>query len=587
MSTKQFQSTGDIVLPALRGLARSSPWLHLLEQERVVFRKSTQPKVTILSGGGSGHEPTHAGFVGEGMLDAAVAGTIFASPSTKQIDAGLRAIASDKGTLIVVKNYTGDVIHFGLSAERAKAQGRDVEVVIVGDDVAVGRTQGGLVGRRGLAGTVLVHKIAGAAAEAGHSLKTVAAIARAVVANTVTVGASLDHCNVPGRPFETNLNGDEFEIGMGIHNEAGVHKKSPLPTVPELVSELLPLLLAQDDKERAFVPFGGSDDVILVVNNLGGISNLEMSYAAEAVTDILKEKYGISPARTITGSFITALNGPGLSISLLNASKAKTAVEGSPDIVALFDAPARASGWNQQARPQEWTGKLQIAQGAPPHQAAAKSGVTADPTAFASMLEHAIEAVFAVEPKVTEYDTVAGDGDAGETLVAGGKAIREALKSGAIQTDDGVNAISDIAELVESSMGGTSGGLYSIFLSALAQGVRDSGASALSVDTFRRACQTALNSLYHYTKARTGDRTLIDALAPFVQTLSEGGDFASAVAAARDGANSTRKLAAKFGRASYVSAEEFKKYDSEGGLPDPGAVGLAALLDGMLKGYSS
>jgi dihydroxyacetone kinase len=543
--------------------------------------------VTLLSGGGSGHEPTHAGFVGEGLLDAAVAGTIFASPSTKQIAAGLNAIASEKGTLIVVKNYTGDIIHFGLAAERMKAQGHEVEVVIVGDDVAVGKTQGGLVGRRGLAGTVLVHKIAGAAAEAGKSLKEVAAIARAVVANTVTVGASLDHCNVPGRQFETNLSHEEIEIGMGIHNEPGVHKESPVPSVPDLIASLLPLLLSQEDKERAFVPFAGNDDVILVVNNLGGISNLELSYATEVATNILKEKYNISPARTITGAFITALNGPGFSLTLLNASRARAAVEGHPDILGLFDAPARASGWNQHAKTNDWTGKLHITEEAAVHKSTEKSGVTANPKVFTNMLEAAIENVMKVEPKVTEYDTIAGDGDAGETLVSGGNAIRAALKTGEIRLDDGVNSISDIAEVVESSMGGTSGGIYSIFLSALAQGVRDSGAKSLNVDTFRRASQQALNSLYAYTKARIGDRTLIDALAPFVHTLSETADFGAAVRAADEGANSTRKLEAKFGRASYVSPEELKKYDGEGGLPDPGAIGLAALLDGLLRGYNS
>lgn len=593
MSSKQFVSNGDIVLPALKGLVRTSPWLTLIESERVVFNSSSAPtgsngneKVTLISGGGSGHEPTHAGFVGDGMLDAAVAGTIFASPSTKQIYAGLKAVESSKGTLIVVKNYTGDVIHFGLAAERAKAQGIPIEVVIVGDDVAVGKAQGGLVGRRGLAGTVLVHKIAGAAASRGDDLSKVAAIARSVIANSVTIGASLDHCNVPGRQFETNLKSDEYEIGMGIHNEPGVKKTSPLPTIPSIVEEMLTLLLSTTDSDRSFVPFNSSDDVILMVNNLGGISNLELTYTTEVVTEQLKQKFNIVPSRTVAGAFITALNGPGFSITLLNASRVGN------NVIELFDTPTQASGWNNSTTTTQWDSvKGGVIHTAPGPDTAAKSGkssgVSANPELFASILKSGVESVLKEESKITEYDTIAGDGDCGETLANGGNAILKALSKNEIQTSDGVNAVGDIAEIVEDSMGGTSGGLYSIFLHGLAHGLQKSNASSLSAEAFASATKIALDSLYVYTKARTGDRTLIDTLAPFVETLNSTKDFSAAVKAAVDGANSTRKLDAKFGRASYVSKEELRRFDSEGGLPDPGAIGLGALLQGFLSAYQS
>jgi dihydroxyacetone kinase len=592
MSSKQFDSSGDIVLPALKGLCRSSPWLSLIESERVVYRTASgansgnEPKVTIVAGGGSGHEPTHAGFVGDGLIDAAVAGTIFASPSTKQIYAGLKAVESPKGSLIIAKNYTGDVIHFGLAAERAKAQGGKNEVIIVQDDVAVGRTQGGLVGRRALAGTVLVHKIAGAAAAKGLELGQVADIARSVVGNLVTIAASLDHCNVPGRQFETNLKADEFEIGMGIHNEPGIKKASPIPSIPQLVSELLPMLLSQEDSDRAFVPFNKTDDVVLLINNLGGVSNLELSYAAEVTTEQLREKYGVVPKRTVVGTYITALNGPGFSITLLNASRAGS------NVLELFDAPAKATGWNHgTTTASDWApvekGEIPTTAGPETIKHETPSGVKANSELISAMLTAGVQSVMKEEPRITKYDTVAGDGDCGETLNDGGNAILKALKEGSIRLSDGVNGIADIADLVEDSMGGTSGGLYCIFLSALAKGVRDTGSSTLDEKTIASASKAALESLFNYTKARKGDRTLVDALQPFVETLNAGKGFPAAVKAAVDGADSTRKLEAKFGRASYVSKDELKQFDNEGGLPDPGAIGLGALLSGLLSAYEA
>lgn len=604
MSNKQFPISHDIVTQSLKALVRANPNLALLEHDKVVFLQSSakessnKKKVSLVSGGGSGHEPTHAGFVGTGLLDAAVAGSVFASPSTKQIFAGLQAVASPEGTLVVVKNYTGDVIHFGLAAERfrAKTHGK-VEVVVVGDDVSVGREKGGMVGRRGLAATCLVHKIAGAAAQAGHDLASVAAIARGVASNSVTIASSLDHCNVPGRPFETNLNAEEIEIGMGIHNEAGVKKVSPIPSVPNLLKSILPMLVDQADKDRAFVDFAKSDDVILVVNNLGGLSNLELGYITDVVVEQLGENFNITPKRVAFGAFITALNGAGFSVTLLNATKASSKANGA-DIVELFDAPANAPGWNAatfttaEAKKIADSGKLNAVQ--PPAEGpltSSNSGLKIDASQFKTLVAAALEQVKKEEPKITKYDTVAGDGDCGETLVSGANAITAAFEgkySSELRLDDAVDTFLDLGEIVEDSMGGTSGGLYSIYLNALAQGLKEnaSGSSTVSSALFAKAAPFALEQLYKYTGARVGDRTLIDALTPFVETLSETkGDFAKAVKAAQDGADSTRKLAAKFGRASYVSEEEFKQFDSEGGLPDPGAVGLAALLTGALSAY--
>ncbi|SCU93996.1 LAMI_0E16314g1_1 [Lachancea mirantina] len=586
MSHKQFKSDGNIVTPYLKGLARSNPGLTLIEHDRVVYRTASAPgsgnppKVTLISGGGSGHEPTHAGFVGDGALDAIAAGAIFASPSTKQIFSALKAVESPKGSLIIVKNYTGDIIHFGLAAERAKAAGMNVELVAVGDDVSVGKKKGSLVGRRGLGATVLVHKIAGAAAAHGLELRDVAKVAQSVVDNSATIAASLDHCTVPGHKPENMLGPDEYEIGLGIHNESGTQKLSPLPSIPELVSKMLPIVLGKDE-DHSFVKFEPKDDVILLVNNMGGISNLELGYAAEVISEQLIKNYHIIPKRTITGTFITALNGPGFGITLLNAGKA------GPDIIKYFDYPTTASGWNQTYHnAADWKvlaeGKVPTAPSLETPRNEKPSGVKADYDTFAKILKAGIERVNAVEPKVTWYDTIAGDGDCGTTLVSGGKALEEAISDRTLRLQDAAHGIEDIAYIVEDSMGGTSGGLYSIYLSALAKGVQDSGHKQLTVDTFRTASKDALDALYCYTRARPGYRTLIDALQPFVAALNSGSDLRSAATAAHEGAEKTRKMDALVGRASYVAKEELRKLDSEGGLPDPGAVGLAALIDGLV-----
>ncbi|VVT50890.1 uncharacterized protein SAPINGB_P002914 [Magnusiomyces paraingens] len=633
---KQFpyDSTTDVVLPALKSLVRSNPNLTLLEREKVVVRSAdtyNERKVTLISGGGSGHEPTHAGLVGPGLLDAAVCGQVFASPSTKQVLAGIEALVpSSLGTLVVVKNYTGDVINFGLAAERAQSNGRKVRVVVVQDDVAVGRKKGGLVGRRGLAGTVLVHKIAGAAAQRSgkepekYTLDAVANVAQSVADNLVTVAASLEHCNVPGRAFSTSLGAQEMEIGMGIHNEPGAKKLESIPTVKELITkELLPLLLNPKDEDRAFVPFENSNKIVLLVNNLGGLSNLETHYIANAAVSALKSQYKITPARVLVGTFITALNGPGFSLTLLNASRASLELHAHvPSLVGisitdLLDELAIAPGWSvlpllsdSAKYAADGTESNVQPQASLPEREAAS--VVVKTQNAAAIIKAGLKSVVKVEPQVTKYDTVAGDGDCGETLVNGAIGIMRGLGEDSakdlatvgivkdeaeedpipvdkIRLDNAVETITDIASIVEDYMGGTSGGLYAIYLHALARGLAKAATSAtdMSIPLLVKATKDALSALQKYTRAAPGDRTLMDALVPFVKTLAETESLEKAVAAAQEGADSTRKLEAKFGRASYVAKEELAQFDKEGGLPDPGAFGLAALLQGLLSGYKN
>lgn len=553
--------------------------MKMIPHEKVVFNTNSQEdKVMLLSGGGSGHEPLHCGFVGNGMLDVGVAGHVFASPSTRQILAGIRSKPSKAGTLIIVKNYTGDILHFGLALERAKALGyTNIEMVIVADDVSVGKTKNGLVGRRGLAGTTLVHKILGAKSLTGAHLKSLAKLGTDVVNNLVTIGASLDHCSIPGRGGEDTeevefLLSNEVEIGMGIHNEPGVKKVSPIPTIDHLISELLKYLLSTEDKERNYVPFKSDDEVVLLINNLGGVSNLELYAITHHVFEQLGKTYKIVPKRVYTGAFTTSLNGEGFSITLLNASNIE-----DENVIDLLDAPTDAVGWNSNFSAWTSTEDIFVDENVTLEEEVS-SDFKVDSKKYVEILKTGLQAVLDKEPEITRYDTIAGDGDCGETLSNGANAIISGIDSGKLETTDLVKSVIQITELVEDSMGGTSGGLYSIFLSSFAQNLRNSSSNDLPL-----SLKVALKSLFQYTKARVGDRTLIDALDPFVNTLYDSkGDFGKAVQAAVDGANSTRTLEAKFGRASYVDQDELKK---EGGLPDPGAIGLAALFEGFYKAY--
>lgn len=420
MSTKHFiNDPTKLVGDALQSLTYTNPAVGLDASNKVIYRRPTNApaQVSLLAGGGSGHEPSFAGLVGSGMLSAAVAGTIFASPSAEQIRAGLTSrVDTERGALIIVMNYTGDVLSFGMAAEKAKLAGIDSEMVIVGDDVGVGRAKSGKVGRRGIAGTVLVVKIAGALAAMGKSLSEVAQVARLTANNLVSVGASLDHVHVPGRVVSTEetLQPGEVEIGMGIHNEFGCGRDKI--ELPELVQRMLAQLLDKSDIDRAFVNVN-SKEVILLVNNLGGVSVLEMGGITTEVVSQLQSRYNIKPARIYSGTYMTSLNGLGFSISLLN-----TVNTGGPSMLELLDAPSEVPGWAAPIRTSTWEAgntAIRDSDSSEVSQAKVPSGKTMELPAEKSALVNALQRVIAAEPAITKYDTVVGDGDCGIGLKRG------------------------------------------------------------------------------------------------------------------------------------------------------------------------
>lgn len=291
------------------GMVKAYPqYIKKLDCGNVVVRaRKKEGKVALISGGGSGHEPAHGGFVGEGMLDAAVAGPVFTSPTPDQIYEGIKAIATDKGVFMVVKNYTGDVMNFEMAAEMAEMDGIPVKYVVTNDDVAV---QDSLytVGRRGVAGTIFVHKIAGAKAEEGAELEAVQAVAQKVVDNVRTMGMAIKPCTVPaaGKPgFE--LSDDEMEVGIGIHGEPGTHRE-PLKSADEIVDMLLEKILADIDY--------ADSEVAVLINGAGGTPLMELFIVNNHVSDVLAAK-GIKVYKTFVGNYMTSIEMDGLSISLL------------------------------------------------------------------------------------------------------------------------------------------------------------------------------------------------------------------------------------------------------------------------------
>lgn len=294
----------------IMGMVKAYPqYVKKLDCGNVVVRaEKKEGKVALISGGGSGHEPAHGGFVGKGMLDAAVAGAVFTSPTPDQIYEGIKAIATDAGVLMIIKNYTGDVMNFEMAAEMAESMdGIKVKQVVTNDDVAV---QDSLytIGRRGVAGTVFVHKIAGAKAETGASLDEVQAVAQKVIDNVRTMGMAIKPCIVPaaGTPgFE--IADDEMEIGIGIHGEPGVEKKA-LESADAIVDQLMEKILADIDYTDS--------EVAVMINGCGATPLMELFIVNNRVSDVLAEK-GIKVYKTLVGEYMTSLEMEGFSISLL------------------------------------------------------------------------------------------------------------------------------------------------------------------------------------------------------------------------------------------------------------------------------
>ena len=326
---KIINNPENVVSEMLAGIEIANPAVKYLQGSEVIARREpNKAKVALISGGGSGHEPSHAGYVGPGMLDAAVAGNVFASPSPDRILAAIHEVGGEKGVLLIIKDYSGDIMNFGMDAELDEMEGYKVLSVVTKDDVAVPDSTYS-TGRRGIAGTVFVHKIAGAAAEAGKDLEAVRDVAQKVIDNTRSMGTALTPCVLPGvgKPGFT-LAEDEMEIGMGIHGEPGV-EKTGIKTAHELAQILCDRILADMD-------YSGSE-VAVLINGLGGTPLMELYILTREVDELLNAK-GINPYKYYVGNYMTSLEMAGCSVSLLKLDE---------ELKGYLDAAADTAAWKE------------------------------------------------------------------------------------------------------------------------------------------------------------------------------------------------------------------------------------------------
>ncbi|MBI1417930.1 MAG: DAK2 domain-containing protein [Limimaricola sp.] len=528
----------DLVTEAIDGvvmasggrLARLDGYPHI----RVVVRTDwDRSKVALVSGGGSGHEPAHAGFVGQGMLTAAVCGDVFASPSVDAVLAGILAVTGPAGCLLIVKNYTGDRLNFGLAAERARAFGLKVSMVIVDDDIALPD----LPQARGVAGTLFVHKIAGAMAEQGADLDTLTATAQAVIEGTRSIGMSLDTCTVPGSPKENRIPQGMAELGLGIHGESGVEQ-----IAYETAAQAMQAVAAKLARDI------GPDMHVALLNNLGGASALEMSVLAY---ELARSELGRQLALIVgPAAMMTSLDMRGFSVSLLPLTPEFTAALQSPTPLAAWPGVHAMTPVNVVALPDGLT----------PIRA-----LPSDHPQTRAFLTRCCEILIAAEADLNALDAKSGDGDTGSTLAGAARALLVAMDR--LPLADQTQLYRAIGLELSQTMGGSSGVLLAIFFAA----VGDASSSGLPMDSALRA---GLERMQQIGGAQLGDRTMIDALEPALNALGKG--LEAAAAAARKGADHTATLSrAKAGRAAYIGAGQLI------GHVDPGAEAVARLFEGL------
>ena len=530
----------SLVTEAIDGLVRASGGrlarLDGYPHIKVVVRAEHDgSKVALVSGGGSGHEPAQAGFVGSGLLTASVCGDVFASPSVDAVLAGILAVTGRAGCLLIVTNYTGDRLNFGLAAERARALGRQVEMVIVDDDVALPD----LPQARGVAGTLLVHKIAGALAEQGASLAEVAAAARAVIADVVSIGMSLGTCTVPGSAREDRIPAGRAELGIGIHGEAGI----------ELV-DFSGAQAAMAMVVEKLLPHVGQGDHVALLNNLGGTTTLEMSVLVEELRRSAlgaRVKWLVGPA-----VLMSSLDMHGFSLSLLPVNSQR---------VAALQAPVGTNAWPRVTA-------LVDVQLRPLPDGLSAPAVSASPhPERRALIERCCRALIDAESTLNALDARSGDGDTGTTLATAARALTEKLAH--LPLADTAALYRALGVQLAQTMGGSSGVLLGIFFAA-------AGDAAARGDDALASLSSGLQRVMQVGGAAPGDRTMIDALAPALAALNGG--TAAAMQAARSGADSTAAMTrARAGRSAYVPSARLK------GCNDPGAEAVAVVFEALAR----
>ncbi|NOZ42131.1 MAG: DAK2 domain-containing protein [Alphaproteobacteria bacterium] len=531
---------GFLATTTTTGLARLDGYPHTKVIIRTDWDKS---RVAVIAGGGSGHEPAHTGFVGEAMLTAAVCGEVFASPGVDAVLAAIIAVTGEAGCLLIVKNYTGDRLNFGLAAERANALGYRVEMVVVADDIAIPDADY----PRGLAGTLFIHKIAGFMAARGDELDRIVTAARTAASRCYSIGLSLDSCTVPGNIPDDYLGPNEAELGLGIHGEPGFSKIA-FAKADELMS------LACEKLAQAAAP----GPFALILNNLGTVPPVEMAILANAFTKTALAKKTtiiIGPAH-----LMTSLNMNGFSLSLLVLDDLRT---------AALRADVGASSW-PGIRVCDQIRVVEL-----PKTAQDKSYRPSRNETVEAIIRAVCEMLISAEDELNFLDSRIGDGDTGTTFGRAARTIADALND--LPCADGGDLSMALSTILSRNMGGSSGVLLAILFMAAGKAYKKNNDWPLAL--FHGA-----RRMMQYGGADVGDRTMLDALMPGLDRLMPNGSMASesipgesmaaAALAARAGANSTALMTtACAGRASYVQAENLA------GVTDPGAEAIARIFE--------
>ncbi|EFO18193.1 hypothetical protein LOAG_10302 [Loa loa] len=579
-TNKFINNLDSVVDDSIRGLILSHDNLATLDCcHRVILRADIDKlkggkQVTLLAGGGSGHEPFAAGFVGKGILSAAVCGNIFASPPTSHIMAGLNAIRNSSGTGVFVINYTGDRLNFGLAVERFNAsrekEDGEAEMVMISDDVALeGNLAGRNVGRRGLAGAVLLLKIAGAMAEEGKDLKTITATSRTINDNLGTIGVSLSACSLPGKGPMFELEADRMEFGLGIHGEPGF-ERSQYRTANEVAKLLLEKL---ESSQKLNLQKG--EKLVVLLNNLGGTSQIELNILSGEIYSWLCEK-GYCVQRFYVESVMTSLNGHGISITILRLV--------SDDWLQYLDAVTEAPAWKMTHLPPKLSSSANKITSAGSKLGIGKHvGATLskeDTKRLKTAIKKACIAIHDSVDVLNGLDGSAGDGDCGSTLKIGADKILECLNEGKLRCDTPQSLFSEISQIFEDDVGGTAGALYALMFNSAAQAFIKSA----TAKEWHIALESGLEAIMKYGQAKPGSRSMVDPLYAALKAIScdspEKAHWENAVKQAEESAKATSGMVAQVGRASYTSALVQKE-------PDAGAVAVSIWLRAVYEAVYS
>lgn len=576
-----------VVIEMCNGMAMAHPELEFLQKYKILKKKEiNKNKVSLISGGGSGHEPAHAGFIGKGMLDAAVCGDIFASPSQIQIYQSIKETASDKGTLLIIKNYSGDMMNFKNAAYLAEEDGIKVDYVKVDDDIAVNDSLY-TVGRRGVAGTVLVHKVAGAAAEKGMELAEVKSAAENAIANVRSIGFAFTSCTVPAKGTPTfEIADNEMEYGVGIHGEPGIKREKVIPA-DELAERMVTSLIEE-------LNLKSGDEATLLVNGFGATPLQELYLLNNSVNSVLAEK-NIKVYRTFVGNYMTSIDMAGASVSLLKMDEQlKNLIDSESDTPAFkVNGPVESIPYvNMKLNDQQNVEVSHEMTVDSSHSIIKNNEITLENMKF--IVDKMSESIIKNEVPFCELDAHAGDGDFGMSVAKGFKQLRREWDEIVEHSNSNIGEFLDACSMVIMEYcGGASGPIWgSAFRAA---GKNTESKKKLTTLEFGQMMKSALEGVQKTGErsfgrgAVVGDKTLVDALAPCADRIIEVANNDSSVdiidalkegaKAAVAGAKETEKIAARMGRAGTVGERSI-------GYPDAGAYGLGVIFTDVSESLS-